>query len=95
VRVLYAIGRLLATRDALVTLGLVTAAAVASPPHDGGSRLAVVMLVLTGTVLHAIKSASAPGTRLERPGPWARATVALGGSSSVPMIVEAIVAAIE
>ncbi len=96
-RAIVTIGRLLGRLDTLLAVGLLSAALLVSPPRDGGAGLAVAMIGairLTAAALHALRTWSTPGSRLDRLGSWTRATVALGVSASVLMIVDATVAAI-
>jgi hypothetical protein len=97
VRVLRRISGLLRGGDSLVVLLLLTAAILLSPPHGGAVSVCMVLAtlsVLTGVVLHGIRRAGVRGSLLARLGSWARATVALGISASVLMILGATVAVV-
>jgi hypothetical protein len=83
--------------DSLIMLLLLTAAMLLSPPRGGAVSVCIVLAnvaVLTGVVLHAIRRAGVRGGLLARLGSWARATVALGITASILMILGATVAVV-
>ena len=91
------ISGLLRGGDSLVMLLFLSAAILLSPPRGGAVSVCIVLAtlaVLTAVVLHGIRRAGVRGRLLARLGSWARATVALGVSASILMILGATVAAV-
>ena len=96
-RLLLCIRSLVCSGESVVAFGLLTAVVVMFPPRDAGLRFALVMvagIAVTGAGMHAISTASRPGTRLAQVGSLIRATAALATSASVLMVADATMAAL-